>query len=52
LATRPLPPLLAETRDFVFLGTNAHSICVPGKKANNDMLVRRVYQDLLRYGEV
>jgi hypothetical protein len=36
----------------VFLGTNVHSICVPGREVNNDKIVRRVYEDLLRYGEV
>jgi hypothetical protein len=44
--------VLAGTRDFVFLGTNAHSICVPGGDVNNDKDVRRVYEDLPRYGEV
>ena len=52
MATRLLPPLLAATRDFVFLDTSAHSICVPGREVNNDKIVRRVYEDLLRYGEV
>jgi serine/threonine-protein kinase len=41
-----------KTRDFVLLGTNAHSICLPGREVNNDKIVRRVYEDLLRYGEV
>src|SRR5215212_2498848 len=31
---------------------NAHSICLPGREVNNDKIVRRAYEDLLRYGEV
>ena len=41
-----------RTRDFLFLGTNAHSICVPGKQRKNDKIIHRVYEDLLRVGEV
>lgn len=41
-----------RTRDFLFLGTNAHSICLPGKELKNDRIVRRAYEDLLSYGEV
>jgi hypothetical protein len=52
LATRLLPLLLAGPRTFVLPGTNARSMCVPGREVNNDKVVRRVYEDLLRYTEV
>ena len=36
----------------MFLGTNAHSICVLGGEVTYDNVVGCVYEDLLRYGEV
>lgn len=41
-----------KVRDFLFLGTSGHSVCCAGEGAKNDRIVRGVYEDLLRHGEV
>lgn len=40
------------TRDFLFLGTGGHSVCYAGEGMKNDEIIRNVYEDLLRHGEV
>jgi hypothetical protein len=41
-----------KTRDFLFLGTTGHSVCCAGEGMKNDRIIRGVYEDLLRHGEV
>ena len=41
-----------KIRDFLFLGTSGHSVCCTSEGRKNDKIVRGVYEDLLRHGEV
>jgi serine/threonine protein kinase len=41
-----------KSRDFLFLGTNGHSVCCASEGLKNDKIVHRVYEDLLLHGEV